>query len=592
MGVLTAIAEPRHESSELAAVARSVPSAVLEQARRLGDREYLRFHQAGEWQSLTWKEFAERSLRVAEGLVGSGLQPGDRVALLSENRVEWLLCDLGIQAAGCVTVPIYPSSQPRVVRYIVNDSGARMLIASSRALGMKLEPPTTAEVVLIDDGVASWQVGSDPLRRAEVERRQQAIQREDFATIVYTSGTTGDPKGVILLHRNLLAAAEGALGVFDIGPEDTLLSFLPFSHVLERVDGIFTEACAGCTIALARSIDSLMEDVATIRPTVMLGVPRVFDKVFEGVTDLVGKQPAWKRAIFRWALGVGVRRLDPKAGAGTRAQGWVADQLVLTDLRQRLTGGRLRFFISGGAPLNERVEEFFWALGVQILQGWGMTETTSGVTTNIESHHRYRTVGLPLPHVELQIATDGEILVRGPVTTIGYLDRPDATAELLNAEGWLSTGDIGFLDADGFLTITDRKKDLIKTAGGKYIAPLPIEARLESDRMVKAAMVVGDGRPYAIALIVPDWAAIGVQLGILAEPATLREDERVRTLIQRIVDESNHELAGFETIKRFALLLNDFSEEADELTPTLKPKRRSIAAHHAAEIDAVYAAPR
>jgi long-chain acyl-CoA synthetase len=592
MGVMTAIAEPQHESAELAAVARCAPAAVLEQARRLGGREYVRFQQDGAWHSLSWKEFAERGLRVAEGLVAAGLKPGDRVALLSKNRIEWLLCDLGIQAAGCVTVPIYPSSQPRIVRHIVNDSGARMLIASDRELAMKLEPPAAAEVVLIDDQVASWQVSTDPGRRAEVTRRLEAIGREDVATVVYTSGTTGDPKGVILLHRNLLAAAESGLKVFDIGPADTLLSFLPFSHVMERVDGIFTEACAGCTIVLARAIEFLMEDIQLARPTIMLGVPRVFDKVYDGVRDQVAKEPAWKRAMFRWALSVGVRRLDPNAGAGTLLQARLADRLVLTPLRQKLTGGRLRFFISGGAPLNEKVEQFFWALGVQILQGWGMTETTSGVTTNSETQHRYRTVGLPLPGVELRIAADGEIQVRGRITTAGYLNRPDATAELLDSEGWLSTGDIGFLDADRFLTITDRKKDLIKTAGGKYVAPLPIEARLESNRVIKAALVIGDARPYAVALIVPDWEAIAVQLGIIAEPAVLREDERVRILIQRAVDECNHELAGFETIKRFVLLLRDFSEEADELTPTLKPKRRIIAAHHADEIDAVYAAPR
>ena len=565
------------------ATAGSVPAAILGQARRLADRTYLRFYRDGSWRSLSWQDFAERALRVAEGLVEAGLQAGDRVALLSENRVDWLVCDLGIQAAGCVTVPIYPSSQPRIVRHIVVDSGSRMLIAASRELAMKLEPPSPAEVVLFDDQVAGWQVASDPGRRAEVGRRLAAIRREDVATIVYTSGTTGDPKGVILLHRNLLAGAEGGLEVFDLGPSDTVLSFLPYSHVLERVDGIFTTSCAGCTIALARSADVLMEDIQAIRPTVMLGVPRVFDKVYEAVTDRVSREPAWKRMLFRWALGVG-------RGSGLRAR--LAHRLVLDSLRRKLTGGRLRFFISGGAPLSETVEQFFWALGVKILQGWGMTETTSGATTNSETRHRYRTVGLPLPGVELRIAADGEIQVRGPVNTAGYLNRPDATAELIGPDGWLNTGDVGFLDADGFLTITDRKKDLIKTAGGKYIAPLPIEARLETHRDIKAALVIGDGRPYAIALIVPDWEAIAQQLGLVAEPAVLREDERVKTLVQRIVDECNHELAGFETIKRFALLLTDFSEEADELTPTLKPKRRVIAAHHAAEIDAVYAAPR
>jgi long-chain acyl-CoA synthetase len=594
MGVMTANAGPRQDSGELASLARSAPSAVLEQARRLGDREYLRYHQDGSWQSLTWSQFAERGLRIAEGLVGAGLQPGDRVAMISENRVEWLLCDLGIQAAGCVTVPIYPSSQPRIVRHIVNDSNAKVLVASTQVLAMKLEPPTEARVLLMNDQVAGWLGASDPARRAEVMMRLGAIRPDDIASVVYTSGTTGDPKGVILLHRNFLAAAEGGLKVFDLGPADTLLSFLPYSHVLERVDGIFTPTCAGCTIVLARSIDpaSLMEDIRQVRPTVMLGVPRIFDRVFDGVNDLLGKQPAYKQALFRWAERVAVRHLNHNHEDGPGLELRLAHRLVLDSLREKLTGGRLRFFISGGAPLNEKVEEFYWALGVQILQGWGMTETTSGATTNTEDYHRYRTVGKALPGVEIRIAPDGEIQVRGPVNTIGYLNRPDATAELLDRDGWLSTGDIGFMDADGFLTITDRKKDLIKTAGGKYIAPLPIEAKLQSTRLIKDAMVIGDARPYAVALIVPDWEAIAAQIGLTGEPGELRNDERVRALVQREVDICNQDLAGFETIKRFALLTNDFSEEADELTPTLKPKRKMIAAHHAEEIEALYAAAR
>ena len=576
--------------------ARSVPAAILSRAAAQEaaepGREYLRHHRGGAWRSISWGDFAERALRVAEGLVEAGLQPGDAVALLSENRVEWLVCDLGIQAAGCVTVPIYPTTTPRTVRHIVADSGARLVIASTRELAKKLDPAGAVPVALIDDRVAAWQAAGGGGNRAEVERRVAALTPADRASIVYTSGTTGEPKGAILLHRNFLAAAAGGLQVFRLDSADTLLSFLPFSHVLERVDGVFIPTVAGCRIVLARGIDTLLDDIQAARPTAMLGVPRVFDKVFEGVHDQAARQPAYRRALFGWALDAGVRRLDPGAGPVTRLRGALADRLVLGSLRRRLTGGRLRFFISGGAPLNQRVEEFFWALGVRILQGWGLTETTSGATTNSETDHRYRTVGRALPGVELRIAADGEIQVRGGITTAGYLNRPEATRELLDAEGWLSTGDIGFLDGDGYLSITDRKKDLIKTAGGKYLAPLPIEARLEANRLIKAALVVGDGHPYAVALVVPDWPAVAAHLGVDGDPAALRLDPRVRAAIQALVDECNRDLAGFETIKRFALLLHDFSEQADELTPTLKPKRRVIAAHYAEEIDALYAAPR
>ena len=592
MGLLAAIADPVAESPELAAVARSVPSVVFAQARRMGEREYLRHHHEGEWRSVTWAEFAERALRVAEAIVAAGLEPGERVAIISENRIEWLYCDLGIQAAGCVTVPIYPSSQPRVVKHIVTDSGSKVLIASTPALAAKLEPPDGVRVVMMEDEVQEWLATTDPSRRQLVNQRLDRVHPDDLASIVYTSGTTGDPKGVVLLHRNFLAEADGVLRVVDMGPSDVVLSFLPYSHVLERLDGTFCPTCAGCTIVLARSMETVMEDIQAIKPTFMLGVPRIFDRIYKAVGDGVAKEPAYARALFRWSLHEGVQRLNPDAGPITRLQARLADRLVLAALRRRLTGGRLRFFFSGGAPLNEKVEEFFWALGVKILQGWGLTETSSAASANTATAHRYRTVGRALPGVEVRIAADGEIQVKGAVNTIGYLNRPDATGELLDKEGWLNTGDIGFLDADGFLTITDRKKDLIKTAGGKYIAPLPIEARLQSSRLVKAAMVIGDSRPYAIALIVPDWEAIASLNGLTGEPAELRGDERVKALIQKEVDDCNRDLAGFESIKRFLLLTRDFNEASDELTPTLKPKRRVIASHYEADIEALYAKAR
>jgi long-chain acyl-CoA synthetase len=309
------------------------------------------------------------------------------------------------------------------------------------------------------------------------------------------------------------------------------------------------------------------------------------------VHDQVSRKSALQRALFWWALRVGAQRMAPDGGPGVRLWVRLADRLVLDSLRRRLTGGRLRFFISGGAPLNEKVEQFFWALGVKILQGWGMTETTSGATSNSETLHRYRSVGPPLPGLELKLADDGEILVRGPIVTSGYYNLPQATAQVLSADGWLSTGDMGFL-ADGFLTITDRKKDLIKTSGGKYIAPLPIEARLQAERALKAALVIGNERPYAVALIVPDWDAVRSQLGIAGMPAELKKDPRVRGLFQELVDQCNRDLASFESIKRFALLERDFAENLDELTPTLKPKRKVIGEHFAAEIEALYSASR
>jgi long-chain acyl-CoA synthetase len=393
-----------------------------------------------------------------------------------------------------VTVPIYPSLPPKVVRHILEDSGARLVIASGPGLAQNLPGAGSGlQVALMNNAVVRW-LAEAPSRaaRTEVERRLAELRPEDLATVVYTSGTTGQPKGVMLRHHNLVSMAASALEVFDIGETDHILSFLPFAHVLERIDGVFVPSSAGATLWLARSQDTVMEDIQAARPTVMLGVPRVFEKVYEAVNRQVAHSSRLKRSLFRWAL---------RAGRRPGLQGWLADRIVLKPLRTRLTGGRLRFFIGGGAPLNEKVEDFFWAIGVKILQGWGLTESTSGVTSNTETAHRYRTVGRPLPGIELKLEDDGEILVRGPAIMAGYLNQPAATAEAVVAGDWLKTGDMAVLDADGFLTITDRKKDLIKTAGGKYIAPLPIEARLQSDPHVKSALVVGDGHPYAVALV-------------------------------------------------------------------------------------------
>jgi len=343
---------------------------------------------------------------------------------------------------------------------------------------------------------------------------------------------------------------------------------------------------------ISRGVDHLAEELGEVQPTVMCSVPRVYEKMYAAVMARVREAPGYRRALFTWAVGVGTRHShDPQAGGLLAAQYRVADALVLAALRKRLTGGRLRFFISGGAALSREIEEFFWAIGVPILNGWGMTEMSSGACSNTLQDHRFLTVGKPFPGVELKIADDGEILVKSPGNMLGYHKNDEATAETLR-DGWIYTGDIGEIDGEGFLHITDRKKALFKTAVGKYIAPQPLEFGLMRDSLIERAVIVGEGRPYVTALVVPDWEALATQLGLVGEPAQLRLDPRCRELVQRAVDECNRDLAGFETIKRFALLLNDFSEQADELTPTLKPKRRVIAAHYADEIAALYAAPR
>jgi long-chain acyl-CoA synthetase len=574
-------------------VAQTIPGVFFEQAARQGAREYVRYFRDGSWHGLSWTEIAERATRVACGLIAAGLRPGEHVALLSENRVEWLYCDLAILAAGGVTVPIYPSLTARVAGYIAEDSKTRLAIASGAGLAAKLEGRAyPSHVFKIDTDVVKW-VENEPSAgsREAVATRLEALRPDRVATVVYTSGTTGDPKGVMLTHHHFVEMGKSALQAFHIGPDDRLLSYLPYSHVLERVDGIFVETMAGSSFWLARSLDALLEDIQAARPTVMLGVPRVFEKVYEAVYDKVRHEPVYRRAIFRWALGIGVARLHGTPGPWLRLRLRIADRLVLDSLRTRLTGGRLRFFISGGAPLNEKVEEFFWSIGVKILQGWGLTETTSGVSSNTEEFHRYRTVGKALPGVEIRIEDDGEILVGGPAVMLGYKNKPEATAAAFS-DGWLRTGDMGFVDSDGFLTITDRKKDLIKTSGGKYVAPLPIESQLENDRNVKASLVVGDQRPYVVALIVPDWEALRADIGVEGEPSTLVNDDRVRSLFSTTVDRVNKGLASFESVKYFTLLDRDFTEAGGELTPTLKKKRRVISQHFGEQIDAMYSRPK
>ena len=562
---------------------RTVPGIFLRQVTRFTDRPLFHHFESGDWQTVSWKRIGELVLRVAAGLVAAGVQRGDRVILISDNRLEWIYCDLAIQAAGAVSVPVYPSSTPDTVAKIAANSEAVLAIAADARTAAKLETgEVLREIVVMDGGLQRW-TDAEPAseHRTEVFKRLAQIGPDDVATIIYTSGTTGDPKGVVLPQRAFADMVASCLEVFDIGEGDVTLSFLPYSHVLERTSSLVIGLKAGGTAYLARGMDKLPEDLQVARPTVMVGVPRIYEKMHSLVLATVRRAPGYRQSLFHWALGVGRRVQLGQASPLDHLQYPLADRLVLTPLRTRLTGGRLRFFVSGGAPLNEEVEAFFWALGVKILQGWGMTETNSGATSNTEQHHKFNTVGRAFPGVELKIADDGEILVKSPGNMTGYYRNPEATAEVLK-DGWLLTGDIGEIDADGFLKITDRKKDLIKTAGGKYVAPQPIEAELMSDPIIERAVVIGDNRPYCTALIVPDWGALKARDGVEAG------DERVDSLLQARIDAVNAHLGSWESLKYFTVLREDFREETGELTPTLKVKRRVITERYAEQIEGMY----
>ncbi len=565
---------------------RTTAGVFLRRTDQSAERVALRHHVDGRWVEVSWAALRDRAFRVATNLVKLAVEPGDRVILMSENRLEWLYIDAGIQLAGAVTVPIYPSTMPATAQQIAENSGAVVAITSGERLAAKLESGGDLRRILrMDREIAEWMQGPVlEAETAEVERRLRELTPDTVATVIYTSGTTGEPKGVVLAHRNMVDMVRSCLEAFDIGEDDVALSFLPYSHVLERVNSILVGQAAGVTGYLSRGVDHLAEDIREVRPTIMVSVPRVYEKMHDAVMDGVRKAPASRRRLFNWAIAVGKKRA---AGRFTVTHP-LAERLVLRPLRNRLTGGRLRYFVSGGAPLATEVEEFFWALGVKILQGWGMTETTSGATSNTEARHRYATVGPALPGVELKIAGDGEILVKGPGVMLGYYRNQKATEEILK-DGWLHTGDIGEIDADGFLKITDRKKDLIKTSGGKYVAPQPIEAALQNDALIERAVVVGDERPYCVALIVPNWDAAGSRLGLRGDHEQLVEDQRLRDAIQKVVDGVNRDLGSWESIKYFKLLPEDFSEDAGEITPTLKVKRRVVQERHAGEIEELYA---
>ena len=533
----------------------------------------------GAWQVETWNDMTRHVLAVASALVEAGIKAGDRVILWSENRLEWLFCDYGIQAAGAITVPIYPNSPAEIAQKIVENSGATLAIAADAAIAARLPVGGTLKsVALIDTDVARW-TSEGPARTAEVVARLRQLKPDDLCTIVYTSGTTGDPKGVELAHRNVVDISRAVLDVHPLSDADTTISWLPYSHVLERINGIFTGLLFGGQTWISRGTEHLGEELAEIRPTILVSVPRVYEKMHAAVMARVHEASPARRAIFSWALRVGTRfSQTTDRGPLLRAQRRLADRLVLAALRKRLTGGRLRFFVSGGAGLARDIEEFFWAIGVPILNGWGMTETSSGACSNTLHQHRFLTVGKPFPGVEIKIADDGEILVRGPGNMVGYHDNPAATRDMLK-DGWIYTGDIGELDSDGFLKITDRKKSLFKTAGGKYVAPQQLEHALLSNPLVVRSVVVGEGKPYVTALVIPDWDAARKQ-GL--------DEAALRASIQQTVDQTNARLGQWESIKYFTLLPHDFTEESGELSLKLDVKRKAVATRYAEQIEAMY----
>jgi len=547
--------------------------------------------------------------RISFGLRSLGVVPGDKVILLAENGPWWTMTDYAILSLGAITVPIYTSLVPEQIKYIINDSDAKVVIVSDRKLwertaAVQKDLPKVAQFVSFEPEPAE---GVLPLEKIKAEGEKvrladprlfgitaQAVKPDDTASIIYTSGTTGIPKGVLLSHANFVSNVETLAGIIPFGDKDIDLSFLPLSHVLERLV-TFAFMSRGVSMAYAESIETVAENLQEVKPTIMVSVPRLFEKIYARVMDNILAGSSLKKKIFFWALKVGkacgelTLQKRPIPGSLRRRRN-LAHKLVFSKILEK-TGGRVRFFVSGGAPLAKDIAEFFYALGIVVLEGYGLTESSPVIACNTFDNLKFGTVGKPIPGVEVKIASDGEILARGPNIMTGYYKKEEETREALEG-GWLHTGDIGHFDAEGFLVITDRKKDLIVTSGGKNVAPQPIENVLKQNPFIANAVVIGGSRKFIAALIVPNFEKLeeyakSKGVGYVNRRDLIQNEAVVRFLLEE-VDRSTPNLAPYEKVKKIAVLERDFEIERGEITPTLKVKRNIVEGKYKELIDSLY----
>ncbi|HWS55946.1 MAG TPA: long-chain fatty acid--CoA ligase [Pyrinomonadaceae bacterium] len=596
-----------------AAMPPTVPAMCLEALRLHAKPDALNLKKEGQWLRIPGEAIIRRVRAVALGLSALGVRKGDRVALLSENRPDWSVTDLAILSLGAVNVPIYTTQAPDQVRYILEDSGARVLFVSNRKVFRHARPgvegvESVERVVFFDDAAAEAREGAmslfelekqgaelDELEPEAFGRMLAAVGPEDLATIIYTSGTTGEPKGVMLTHASFVSNVSAIAETLPIYSTDVCLSVLPLSHIFERV--VFYVFCwCGVAVHYAPSFDVVGEYLKEVRPTIMTAVPRLFEKVYHKIVKRGTQEAGWKARLFTWALGVGQRHAELK-DRGERVpplleiQQEAASRLVFSKWREGV-GGRLRYFVSGGAALSPALSYAFLGAGINILQGYGMTETCI-VSANRPDNNRVGTVGPPFPGIELKTDEEGEILVRGPNVMRGYYGHPQETAAAFTEDGWFRTGDVGTIDEAGRLHITDRKKELFKLSNGKYVAPQLVESFIKQSAYVSQVVVVGAGRKQPAALVVPDWEALASALPTpQAEEHTQRvawsrSPEAVR-LVQRDVIELTKPLHDYERVRRVALLPDEFSIDGGELTPTLKVKRRVIDEKYGRLIDELY----
>ena len=565
----------------------------------------------GTYRPISHSDVLTRVRRAARGMSGLGAKRGDRIAILSENRPEWAIADYACLTAGFADVPVYPTLPADQIAYILKDSGAVGIFVSNRDQAEKIKEirsrvPGLQWVVSFDElgPLADMSIATLEGRGAAGETKETtdtfraealSVRPDDLATLIYTSGTTGEPKGVMLTHDNIYSNVMAAMKAIPFDGRDVGLSFLPLSHIFERMAGHYLMFATGTSIAYAESIDTVPINLAEVRPTLVLSVPRLYEKMYARILETALTGSFIKRRIFFWAKSVAERWADEKlagrepAGGLARQYG-IAQKLVFSKLKTR-TGGRLRYFVSGGAPLASDINKFFYAAGLTILEGYGLTETSPVIAVNTPENFRIGTVGKAIDGVEIKIASDGEILTRGPHVMKGYYNKPDATREVMDADGWFHTGDIGEL-RDGFLAITDRKKDIIVTAGGKNIAPQPLENKVKSNKYVAQAVMLGDKRKFPSMLIVPNFDQLekwAMKRNIIwTDRAQLLRMPTIQAKMEKEVAEELAGTAHFELPKKIGLLEEDFSIERGELTPTLKVKRRAIDKHYKTLIDSLY----
>lgn len=613
----------------------SVPNAVImfnERVRASGARTCLRWKERGAWREATWADWDKISREIAGGLLALGVGKGERSCVLANTRPEWLYVDIGILMSGGVTVPIYQSNLPYECEYIINDSGAKVVFVENpqqleklmaerdKLRGVvkvvyfddtaKLEKPDAkgrTELTMSDvlpPGDKAWAMSLGELRvegekwlgahAGELEKRWAEIKPEDSFTFVYTSGTTGPPKGVVLTHKNMVWECDAMREVLPTDESDEQLLFLPMAHIFAKILE-WTTIAKGSRIAFAESIAKIKENLAEVRPTFMCAVPRVLEKVYLGILGNRNAASPGKQRIFDWAFGIGKQvskykqRHEP-VPLGLTLKNRVATRLVFAKI-QSVLGGRIRFLVSGGAPLSREIAEFFHAAGILILEGYGLTETTAGSCVNRPEKYAFGSVGVPVPGLEVKIAEDGEILIRGGSVMKEYYGKPEATREVIDAEGWFHTGDIGVIE-DGIVRITDRKKDIIVNAGGKNIAPQNLENALKATPYISQVMVHGDKRPYLTALVTLNEENVGKWARdnglVFQNVGDLAQNEKVKALVQKYIDELNAREPSYSSIKKFAILAHDFSQETGELTPTLKVKRKFTSEKYKSILDAFY----